>query len=166
MQIGIEDGHGLERKNLVHELGQLRPGLHVKIHLQRAASELIQIVHLAAPGFSRPRVLGNPRRQAADNQGHQHKSQQRNGVGRVFRKSEFRLSRREYSMNHYRGKRNDRRLPKSAQQRGGQHNEQIKQERDRKQPPEPVSKCRNQDHGHNSERALQRKQQRTRARPA
>ena len=52
---------------IVDQFHQLRTRLHVKIHLQRAACELVEIVHLAAPGFSRPRVLGNSRGQATHN---------------------------------------------------------------------------------------------------
>ena len=49
VQVGVKDRDRLEREDLVHQFGQLRPGLDVKIHLQGAAGELVEIVHLAAP---------------------------------------------------------------------------------------------------------------------
>ena len=49
MQVRVEDGHRLQREDLMHQFGQLRSRLLVKIHLQRAPRELVEIVHLSAP---------------------------------------------------------------------------------------------------------------------
>jgi hypothetical protein len=62
VQVGIEDGHRFKRKYLVDQLGQLRTGLHVQVHLQGAAGELVEVVHLAAPGLSLARVSVTARR--------------------------------------------------------------------------------------------------------
>ena len=74
MQVGVEDGHRFKIEDLVHQLGQLRPRLHMKVHLQGAASEFIEVVHLAAPRLSLASVAGHPRRKAADDERHQIKT--------------------------------------------------------------------------------------------
>jgi hypothetical protein len=56
VQVGVEDRHGLQREDLVHQLGQLRSRLHVQIHLQRAPRELVEVVHLPAPRLGLARV--------------------------------------------------------------------------------------------------------------
>ena len=72
VQIGIEDHHRLQREDLVHQFSQLRARLDVKIHLQGAARELVEIVHLAAPGVGSCGVLGDTRGKPADYQRGQH----------------------------------------------------------------------------------------------
>ena len=54
VQIGVEDRHRLKREDFVHQFRQLRPRLDMEIHLQRAARELVEVVHLAAPGLRLP----------------------------------------------------------------------------------------------------------------
>jgi hypothetical protein len=52
VQVGVEDRDGLQREDLMHQLGQLRPRLECEIHLQRAPGELVQVVHLERPRLS------------------------------------------------------------------------------------------------------------------
>ena len=65
VQIGIEEGHRFQRKDLVDQFDKLRAGLHMQIHLQRAPRELVEVVHLAAPGIRLARVLSDARGKAA-----------------------------------------------------------------------------------------------------
>ena len=94
MQVGVEDRHRLQREDLVHQFGQLRSRLHVEIHLQRAPGELVEVVHLPAPGLGLAGMPGDARGKPAHNQRHQHEGQQRNRVGRVFRQSAARAAAR------------------------------------------------------------------------
>ena len=80
MQIGIEDDDGFERKNFMHQFGELRARLDVQIHLQGAARELVEVVHLAAPGVRLPGVLRDARGKPADHQCRENEGQERDGV--------------------------------------------------------------------------------------
>ena len=72
---------------------------------------------------------------------------------------DLRLPRGEVAVHQNRGERHHDRLPESAQQGGGNHNQQIKQDSHGQQPLRPMCKGRDQNDGHNAQRALQGKQQ-------
>ena len=163
VQIRIEYRHRLQRENLMHQFGQLRSRLLVKIQLQRAPRELVEVVHLAAPGLGCPGVVRDARGEPAHHQRHQNECQQSDGVGRISRRIRLRLARREIAMHHNCRQRHNDCLPESRQQGRGNHNQQVEKHGHRKQPLRPMGKRRYQDHGHNPQRTLQREQERARA---
>ena len=93
MQVSVEDHDRLQRKNLVDQLRQLRPGLDVQVHLQGAAGELVEIVHLAAPRLGLAGMLGNARREPADQQSCENEGEQSDRVGRISSGIEARTAR-------------------------------------------------------------------------
>ena len=100
-------------------------------------------------------MLVDARGEAADDQRHQHKYQQGNGVGGIGGKISLRLMRNEVAVQEDRRERDDDRLPESAEQRGGHHNQQVKEQGHRKQPSGPVRQKGHQRHGDNPQRTLQ-----------
>ena len=95
MQVGVEDRDGFERKDFMHQLGQLRPRLDVQIQFQRAPGELIEIAHLPAPRLGLLCVVFEARGEAADHQRDDHKGQQGNRVGGISGQIGLRLARDE-----------------------------------------------------------------------
>ena len=93
VQIGVEDRDGFEVEDIVHQLGQLRSGLDVQVHLQGAPRELVEILHLPAPRLRLARVLGDARGKPAHGESHQHKHHQRDRAGRVGGQGQLRMPR-------------------------------------------------------------------------
>ncbi len=160
VQVCVEDDHRLQRENFVHQFGQLRARLHVQVHLQGAAGELKQVLHLAAPGLGLPGVFGDARGEPADQQRGEHEGQQRDRVGGFSGGIEGRGAHGEVALHPDRRQRNDDRLPESAQQRGGNHDQQGKKSGYGEQPLEPVRQRPDENDRQNSQGALERKQER------
>ena len=76
--------------------------------------------------------------------------------------AELGLAGGEEALHQHRGERHDDCLPESAQQRHGNHDQQAKQGGHRQQPLKPVRKSNGQHDGHDTQRALQRKQEHAR----
>ncbi len=163
MQVGIEDCHGLQSEDFMDQFGQLRPRLEVKIHLEGAPREFVQVVHLFAPGLGLPGVPGDARREPADHQGDQHEGEQGDHVGGVGghagRDSGWGLVQDEVAVHEDGRQRDDHRLPESTEQGRSRHNQYVKQHGDGEQPCRPVRQGRDQSDGHHSQRALQNEQQ-------
>jgi hypothetical protein len=138
VQVRIKDRHGFQSECIVHQFGQLQPRFEMKVHLQRAPRELVEVVHLPAPGFRFPCMAGDARGEAADHQRHQHESQQRHGVGRISGQVCLGRVRGEVAMHQDRPEGDDHGLPESAQQGGRNHDEHVEQHCHGQQPSGPV----------------------------
>ena len=110
-----------KRKDLVDEFGQLRSRLNMQVQLQRAARELIKVLHLVAARLGLARMIRDAGRKPADDEGNENEDDESDGIHRIGCDPGLGLVRRGIRLRPNGRKRDDEGLPKSAEKRRRDH---------------------------------------------